>query len=99
MIANVVLEVAAHPFERQRQRGVLVTLNSDDPGMMRFDVADEYETVAAAYGYTLEDMEAISLAGIDACFAPDDEKAALRARFVGEFDALRAAFGLPARTS
>ncbi len=98
MIANVVPDVAAHPFERQRQQGVLVTVNSDDPGMMRFDIADEYEAVARAYGYSLEAMEAISLAGIDACFAADDEKAALRARFGVEFDELRAEYGLPART-
>ena len=78
MIANVVPSVAEHPFARQREAGVLVTLNSDDPGMMRFDVADEYVAVARAYGYSLEDMEAISLAGIDACWAPDDEKRALR---------------------
>jgi adenosine deaminase len=97
VIANVVPNVAAHPFARQRERGVLVTINSDDPGMMRFDIADEYETVAAAYGYSLEDMEAIALAGIDASFAPEDEKAALRTRFDTEFNALRAEFGLPAR--
>ena len=78
MIANVVASVADHPFARQREAGVLVTLNSDDPGMMRFDVADEYVAVAHAFGYSLEDMEDISLAGIDACWAPDDEKQALR---------------------
>jgi hypothetical protein len=42
-------------------------------------------------------MEAISLAGVDACWAPDDEKRALRARFEREFDELRAERGLPAR--
>jgi adenosine deaminase len=98
VIANVVPDVASHPFARQRELGVLVTLNSDDPGMMRFDIADEYATVAAAYRYSLEDMESISLAGIDACFAPDDEKRALRERFLGEFEALRAEHGLAART-
>jgi adenosine deaminase len=97
VIANVVSSVAEHPFARQRDEGVLVTLNSDDPGMMRFDVADEYVAVARAYGYSLEDMEAISLAGVDACWAPDDEKDALRARFTAEFDQLRAENGLPSR--
>jgi adenosine deaminase len=98
VIANVVPDVASHPFARQRERGVLVTVNSDDPGMMRFDIADEYAAVAAAYSYSLEDMESISLAGIDASFAPDDEKRALRERFLREFDALRVEYGLAART-
>ena len=79
MIANVVASVADHPFARQREAGVLATLNSDDPGMMRFDIADEYVAVARAFEYSLEDMEDISLAGIDACWAPDDEKQALAA--------------------
>jgi adenosine deaminase len=74
-------------------------VNSDDPGMMRFDVADEYAAVAAAYGYSLEDMEAISLAGIDACWAPDDEKQAMRTRFGDEFDELRQAYDLPVRAA
>ena len=97
MIANVVPDVASHPYARQRELGVLATLNSDDPGMMRFDVADEYATVADAFGYSLEDMEAISLDGITACWAPDDEKDALRSRFEAEFDQLRSEYGLPAR--
>ena len=96
MIAHVVAEVAEHPFARQRKLGVLVTVNSDDPGMMQFDIADEYVAVARAFDYSLEDMEAISLAGIEACWAPDDEKEQLRSRFVAEFDQLRQEHGLPA---
>ena len=97
VIANVVPTVADHPFARQREAGVLVTLNSDDPGMMGFDVADEYVAVARAFDYSLEEMEAISLAGIDACWAPDDEKEALRDRFATEFDQLRDKYGLAPR--
>ena len=97
MIANVVPSVAAHPLAEQRRRGVLATVNSDDPGMMRFDIADEYVAVARAFGYSLEDMERISLDGIEASWATEDEKRALRARFLGEFDELRTRFGLAAR--
>ncbi len=99
VIAHVVPDVASHPFDEQRRRGVLVTVNSDDPGMMRFDLADEYVAVADAYAYPLEEMEDLSLAGITASWAPDDEKAALRNRFLREFDELRAEFGLPSRAS
>ncbi len=97
LIANVVPDVAAHPFGRERELGVMVSLNSDDPGMMRFDVADEYVAVAEAFDYGLEEMETISLAGIDSCWAPEDEKDALRKRFQGEFDQLRLQYGLAAR--
>jgi adenosine deaminase len=99
MIAHVVPDVASHPFDRQRQAGVFVTVNSDDPGMMQFDLADEYVAVADAFGYSLEDMESISLGGIGASWAPDAQKADLRARFEREFDELRAEHGLPARSA
>ncbi len=97
VIANVVPDVANHPFGAMRAAGVLAGLNSDDPGMMRFDLADEYPTVAEAFGYTLEQMEQISLDGIESSWAPDDEKQAMRASFAVEFDALRTEYGLPLR--
>jgi len=97
VIANVVPDVASHPLAEQRRRGVLATVNSDDPGMMQFDLADEYVAVAGAYEYPLEEMEQISLDGIEASWLPDDGKAALRSRFLAEFDALRAEFGLSPR--
>jgi adenosine deaminase len=97
VIAHVVPDVASHPFDLQRRAGVKVTVNSDDPGMMRFDLADEYVAVADAYGYDLETMEDLSLAALDASWAPADEKSALRRRFLDEFDALRGEAGLPAR--
>ena len=96
-IANLVAKVAHHPFAHQRELGVLVTLNSDDPGMTGSDLADEYVTAADAYGYELEEMESISLAGITASWAPDDEKRVMRAAFLAEFDALRIEFGIPER--
>ena len=49
VIANAVADVASHPIARQRQLGVPVTVNSDDPGMMRFDIADEYAAVHQAF--------------------------------------------------
>ena len=95
---GLVDEIAAHPFDRMRRAGVMVSLNTDDPGMMGFDLADEYATVAAAFGYSLEDLESISLAGISSSWASEDEKRGMRRSFVSEFDALRRQYGLPERT-
>jgi adenosine deaminase len=97
VIANVVPDIASHPLDDMRRRGVLATVNSDDPGMMRFDVADEYVAVAAAYSYSVEEMEQISLDGIEASWMSDDEKASMATSFRSEFDSLRAEFGLAPR--
>ncbi len=98
-LTHLVPTLGEHPFARQRELGVLATLNSDDPGMMGTDLADEYIDVSAAMGLGLEQMEQIALDGITASFAPDDERVALRARFESEFSALRAEFGLPERVA
>lgn len=97
VIANVIPDVAAHPLDAMREAGVLATVNSDDPGMMQFDIADEYVAVADAFGYSLEQMEQFSLDGIESSWASDDEKRTLRARFENDFDTLRDEFGLSAR--
>ena len=88
MIAHVIDAVAEHPFEQQRSRGVHITLNSDDPGMMMWDLADEYVAVADAFDYELETMEQLALDALDASWAQADEKAALRTRLLTEFDEL-----------
>jgi adenosine deaminase len=97
VIANVIPNVASHPLTAMRSAGVLATVNSDDPGMMNFDIADEYLAVAEAFGYSLADMEQLSLDGIESSWASADEKRALRSSFEREFDALRGEFGMPAR--
>lgn len=94
-ISNVVLtatvpDVAAHPFADQHAAGVLVTINSDDPAMSSTTIADDYEQVAGAFGYDFDTMAAIALDGIDASWAPLDERRALATRFQREIAGLRA---------
>lgn len=97
VIANVVPDVASHPFARQREAGVLVMINSDDPAMSRVDVGQEYGVIADAFGYGLETMEDLSLDSIEATFMDDGERAQMRSAFIGELNALRADAGVPAR--
>jgi adenosine deaminase len=98
-ISNVVLtatvpSVAAHPFAAQRAAGVLVTLNSDDPGMSRTTIADDYHQVADAFGYEFATMAQLALDGIEASWAPEDERRALATRFLAEIEGLRADAGV-----
>jgi adenosine deaminase len=95
LIANVVDAVSEHPIARQRAIGVLATVNSDDPGMMGTSVADDYEAVWRAFGWDLETMEQLGFDAIDGCWAPEDEKRALRTEFAAEHTRLRAAHGVP----
>ncbi len=97
VIANVIDDVADHPFARQREAGVLVTVNSDDPGMMGTTICDDYEAVTDRFGYDADTIEDIALDAIGASWAPTDEQAALRARFLTEMAELRERHGLAPR--
>jgi len=97
VIANVIVDVADHPFARQREAGVLVTVNSDDPGMMGTTICDDYEAVTDRFAYDADTIEAIALDAIDASWAPPDEQRVLHARFLTEMDALRVQQGLAPR--
>lgn len=76
---GIVESLESHPFDDQLKAGALVTLNSDDPTFFRFDLADEYERMAALFGYDLDAMIAIRDNAIDAAWLDDVDKASLRA--------------------
>jgi adenosine deaminase len=89
LIANKVGSLAEHPFRRMREAGLLATLNTDDPAMTDLDLGKEYRSVAEALDLSFEDMSAVSLDGVEACWLDDDEKRRLRRRFEQEIDELR----------
>jgi adenosine deaminase len=67
--------------------------------MMGSDIADDYAAVQEAFGWDIDTMEQLSLDAIDACWAPEHEKASMRGEFDAEFAALRAEFGVPPGSS
>jgi adenosine deaminase len=78
---GIVDSLDAHPFADQLAAGALVTLNSDDPTFFRFDLADEFERVAATFNYSFDQMVAIRDRAIDASWLDETDKAALRTEF------------------
>lgn len=63
---------------------------SDDPGMFPTTLAAEYRILAEDVNFSLVQLRAMALAGVDACWLTPMEKADLRARAVAEMDALSA---------
>jgi adenosine deaminase len=80
-LSNVATGVFAsledHPFDRLREAGVVVTLNSDDPPMFGAWLADVYEAARSTWGYGDEVLAEISRTGVRASFADDDLKASI----------------------
>lgn len=88
LIANRYPSLAEHPFRRMRDAGLLVTINTDDPAMTGGDLGSEYRQVAAALGFSFDEMCTIAVEGIEATWLDDGERAALRASFGREIAAL-----------
>lgn len=82
--------IADHPLPRMIDQGVLATVNADNAAMFGIDLADEYVNVRDAFGWSLADLEALAWSGIEACWADESTKAAMRAEFAAELDRLRA---------
>jgi adenosine deaminase len=96
---GLVDSVAAHPVMRMRDAGVQVTLNSDNAAMFDIDLADEYVNVRDAFGCTLGELEDFSLTAIDASWADDAAKHAMRRDFLAGMDELRASYGFESRAT
>jgi adenosine deaminase len=88
-IANAFPTLADHVYPAMRAAGLLATLNTDDPALTDLDLGGEYAAVAAAFGWGWDEMVAIALDGVEACWLHEDDKAALRTRITAAARALR----------
>ena len=71
---------AAHPLRHYFDRGLLVTLNSDDPAFFGSDLANEFLLAHTQQGFTREELRRLAANSIRASFLPEAEKAAWLAR-------------------
>jgi adenosine deaminase len=61
--------LAAHPLERLRRAGVPVSVNTDDPALLGVSLVGEYESCAAAYHWSADDIRAVARTSIEPSFA------------------------------
>jgi adenosine deaminase len=79
-LSNVRLRVFAdlkqHNLKRLLARGLLVTVNSDDPAYFGGYVADNFEATATALGLSRDEVITLARNSFIASFLPDEAKAA-----------------------
>ncbi|KHL11137.1 aminodeoxyfutalosine deaminase [Mumia flava] len=66
-----------HPFLALRDAGVIVTLNSDDPGMFDTTLEREYLLAHDRWGLTLAELADVARAAVDASFASAEVRRAV----------------------
>jgi adenosine deaminase/aminodeoxyfutalosine deaminase len=71
---------AAHPLRRYFDRGLLVTINSDDPAFFGSDLANEFLLAHTQQGFTRDELRQLAANSIRASFLPESEKASWLAR-------------------
>jgi len=65
----------AHPLRRLRDEGILLTLNSDDPGIFATTLSDDYEIAHRVHGFTAEDFALCNELAYQVSFLSEKEKA------------------------
>lgn len=79
---GVVTDIKDHPVADFFRRGMLVTVNTDDPKMFNNTLAEEYSVLMEHFGLQARDICTIIDNGITAAWLSDAEKSALRAQFM-----------------
>jgi adenosine deaminase len=85
---GVIRSVAEHPVRDYFDRGLVITVNSDDPVMFNTTLTDEYLALAGGLGFSHDEIKQIVLNGVRASFLPEEDRAKLLAGFVAEIERL-----------
>lgn len=78
---GVVRSLVDHPVRRYFERGMLVTINTDDPKMFGNSLAEEYRLLEEKFGFSRQEIRTLILYGIHAAWLPEEKKQQLVASF------------------
>jgi adenosine deaminase len=79
----VIGDLREHPLRRMMEKGLLVTLNSDDPAYFGGYIGENFRAIQAALSLGDDELRTIARNGFATSFMPAAEKAAALAAFDG----------------
>lgn len=83
--SGVVGELDTHPIREMIERGLNVTINTDDPSVSQISLSDEYQVLCENLGFTLADIRSRLAVSARAAFLPDKEKELLEQSILRDF--------------
>jgi adenosine deaminase len=83
---GVVPSIDAHPVRRFFERGLLITINSDDPKMFHNSLAEEYQLLEERLGFTRAEIRQLILNGIRASWLPIERKQTMLQEFQSDLN-------------
>jgi adenosine deaminase len=81
-------EIERTPIKTMLDRGLRMSIHTDDPTMLHTDVGTEYVRFCTTFGYSTSDARRLALAAVDASWLDDDDRRRMRAEFEREMDEL-----------
>ena len=74
---STIADYASHPLRLFLERGLLATINTDDPGISGIDLRYEYQVAAPAVGLTTDQIHQAQYNALQIAFLSTEEKQAL----------------------
>jgi adenosine deaminase len=77
---GVVKSYAEHPVRRYFDRGINMSVNTDDPKMFGNSLAEEFKLLVDEKGFAPEEIKSLVLGSVEMSWMSDDKKQAMTAR-------------------
>lgn len=74
---GLIPSLAEHPFDELYRAGVALSVNSDDPPFFATSLTQEYERLAAVFGYQASDLARFALGALQHAFLDEDSRRSL----------------------
>ncbi len=71
---KIVKKIEDHPVRKLYEKGVLVTINTDDPTFFHINIIDEYWSLYTKLNFSLEEIKCLIINGFKAAFLSENEK-------------------------
>jgi adenosine deaminase len=81
---GVVPGIEAHPARSFYDRGLLITINTDDPAMFGNSLVDEYAVLIERLGFTPDDIRTLILNALRASWMPEQRRRELAELFTSD---------------
>lgn len=78
---RVVESLRKHPIRSYIERGIIITINTDDPKMFGNSLSGEYKALEVELGFSREEIQNIILQGIQVSWLSEDRKRELTKTF------------------
>jgi adenosine deaminase len=86
---RVVSSLKKHPIRAFLEKGLDVTVNTDDPSMFNTDMNNEYLQLHRHLNFTIPELFKLSLNAVDSSFLPKRRKIEMHESFIKEFKHLQ----------